>query len=209
MLPVRGLIHALGFARIPELSQVEMLASLLPERVGSPVSVATLRDLLEVSHPTTTRWLAYLKELYYVFELKPYSQSVSRSLKKEGKVYLWDPGEVDEPSARFENLIGLHLLKACHLWTDSGEGDFELWYLRNKDRQEIDFLIARDGVPWLPVEAKLNETSPSPNWRRFLPQLPCPFGVQVCLKEKVWREHIEGPRSVIVASASDFLRYLP
>ncbi len=102
-------------SRIPELSQVEMLASLLPERVGSPVSVATLRDLLEVSHPTTTRWLAYLKELYYVFELKPYSQSVSRSLKKEGKVYLWDPGEVDEPSARFENLIGLHLLKACHL----------------------------------------------------------------------------------------------
>jgi uncharacterized protein len=196
-------------SRIQELGQVEMLASLLPERVGSPVSVATLRDLLEVSHPTTTRWLSYLKELYYLFELKPYSQSVSRSLKKEGKLYLWDSGEVDNRAARFENVIALHLLKACHFWSDLGEGEFSLWYLRNKEHHEIDFLITRDGVPWLPVEAKENEIRPSANWRRFLPQLPCKIGVQVCLRPGVWQGFKEDQREVIVASASEFLRYLP
>lgn len=196
-------------SRIPELGQVEMLAALLPERVGSPVSVATLRDLLEVAHPTATRWLSYLRELYYIFELKPYSRSVSRSLKKEGKIYLWDPGEVQDRSGRFENLVALHLLRACHLWTDSGEGDFALWYLRNKDRQEIDFLITRDGTPWLPVEVKMTETTPSPNWRRFLPQLPCRLGIQVCLQAGVWRVLEEGSRTVIVASASEVLRCLP
>jgi hypothetical protein len=35
----------------------------------------------------------------------------------------------------------------------------------NKEKQEIDFLIVRDGVPWLPVEVKSGELAPSEGWK--------------------------------------------
>ena len=132
-------------SRIPELSRIEMLAALLPEKVGSLFSIASLTDFLEVSHETVKRWVLYLHELHYLFEVKPFQGSMPRSLKKEGKVYLWDCAEVPEKAPRFENLVACHLLKACDYWTDAGEGDFQLRYLRNKEKQEIDFLIVRDG----------------------------------------------------------------
>lgn len=195
--------------RIPELSRVEMLAALVPERVGSPFSTASLREELEVSHNTVKRWLLLLREVYYLFEIKPYQRRIARSLKKEGKVYLWDWAEVAGRAARFENLVAGHLLKACHYWTDTGEGAFDLHYLRNKEKQEIDFLVTRDGSPWLPVEVKLSEADPSPNWRKFLGMLPCRRALQVVLAPGHWIEHRIGHASVLVASASEALRYFP
>ncbi len=196
-------------SRIQELSQVEMLAAALPERVGSPVSISTFQSLLEVSHPTVKNWLAALRELYLTYELKPYSKRIARSLHKEGKYYMWDFGEVPALAARFENLIGSHLLKACHLWTDMGVGDFELHYLRNKEKQEIDFLVVRDREPWLPVEVKMDDPAPSRNWRRFLPHLPCRLAVQTCLRPGVRDEYREDGLRLVVMSAADLLACLP
>lgn len=194
--------------RLPELDRVELLASLIPERVGSPFSVQSVREDLEVAHDTASRWLAHLRELFYVFEVKPYHRAVQRALRKSGKLYLWDWSEVPAPGARFENLVASHLLKACDFWTDSGEGDFDLHYLRDKQQHEIDFLIARDRRPWLAVEAKSSDTTPSPAWRVFLPQVRPALAVQVVATEGHWRWHDIGTARLLVASASDLLGYL-
>jgi predicted AAA+ superfamily ATPase len=195
--------------RIPELGRIEMLAALLPERVGSLFSMASLREDLEVSFDTVRRWTALLKDLYYVYEIKPHQGAIARSIRKEGKIYMWDHGEVTAPAARFENLVANHLLKACHVWTDIGEGAFELRFLRNKEKQEIDFLIVRDRRPWLAVEVKLADVEPSPHWRRFLPALQCPRALQLVATPGVWREHAVGEAHVTVASACEALAYLP
>ena len=194
-------------SRIPELSRVEMLAALLPERVGSLFSVSSLREDLEVAHDTVSRWLGYLRELFYVFEVKPYARSIRRSLRKEGKLYLWDWSEIDVEPARFENLVASHLLKACDTWTDTGEGAFELYLLRDKEKREIDFLITRDRRPWLPVEVKLNDPTPSTAFRAFLPQLGCRFGLQIVHAPDVWATHGVGDAQVLVASAAEALGY--
>lgn len=193
-------------SRIPDLGRIEMLASLLPVRVGSLLSLVSLREELEVSYDTVKRWLQLLGELYYSFEIKPYAKRVARSLRKAGKLYLWDPGEVLDEGARFENLVASHLLKACHLWTDTGEGSFELCFLRNKQKEEIDFLIVRDGKPWLPVEARLRDTTPSPAWRRFLPQIGCQRALQLVATEGVWETREEQDVRLLVASAAEVLR---
>jgi uncharacterized protein len=195
--------------RVLELNQIEMLVSLLPERVGSFLSKAALKDDLEVGFDTIRRWLNYLKELYYLFEIKPYSQKIKQTLRKEGKSYLWDYTEITEPAIRFENLVACHLLKFCHFWTDCGHGDYELFCLRDKRKHEIDFLICENGKPWLPVEVKLNETDPSPNWMPFFKQLPCKSGVQLILKPDHWALHKNQDVSVTVVSAADFLQFLP
>lgn len=192
-------------SRIPELSQVEMLVSLLPDKIGSPLSIQSLREDLEVSHDTVSRWLKYLNELFYFFELKPWTKSIPRSLKKESKIYLYDWTEIDSPGIKFENMVASHLLKACNFWTDTGEGAFELFYLRNKEKQEIDFLIVRDKKPWLCVEAKYSDTVIDKKVAdKYTDYLGCPY-VQVVFNEDVWR----ADGDYLVASATKIFSGLP
>jgi uncharacterized protein len=192
-------------SRIPELSQIEALVSLLPERVGALFSRASLREDLEVSFDTIRRWMQYPFELYYAFEVKPFTSKIPRSLKREGKLYLWDYSEIADRAARFENLVAAHLLKACHYWTDTGEGLFELFYLRTKEKQEIDFLIVKDKKPWLPVEVKENDMRPSPSFKRFLPHLNCPLALQLIKHPNYRSQHQIGDTTLLVASASRIL----
>lgn len=192
-------------SRLPELSQIEMLMSLLPERAASQLSRSALREDLEVAHTTVTRWLNYLEALYYHFEIRPYSKNIKRSLKKEGKLHLWDYAEATQPGQRFENLVAQHLLKACHYWSDCGHGKFELRYLKNTDGAEIDLLIVKDNKAWLPVEVKLSDTNPSPHWSAFLPALGCKFALQLVNLPNYLKIERSGGQNVIVADASRFL----
>ncbi|MBM4042868.1 MAG: ATP-binding protein [Planctomycetes bacterium] len=193
-------------SRLPDLGRIEMMTALMPERVGSLFSLSSLARDLEVSVPTIKRWMAYLDQLYYVFEIKPYTRRIARSLRREGKVYLWDYAAVRGEAQRFENLVAAHLLKACHYWTDTGEGDFALFYLRTKEKQEIDFLIVRDGKPWLPVEVKHAESAPAASWARFAPILPCTRGLQL-VRQPHWETHRFGAAQVLVAGAAEALGY--
>lgn len=184
-------------SRLPELSQVEMLASLLPTKIGSPLSIQSLREDVEVAHDTVSRWMRYLNELYYFFELKPWSKSLPRSLKKEGKIYLYDWTEIENPGPRYENLLACHLKKACDFWTDTGIGKFDLFYVRTKDKLEIDFLIVRNQKPWLAVEAKLSEAQPpTPQLVKLIQRLKCPY-VQAVMSPHVW---LRDQRGVITSA---------
>lgn len=153
--------------RIHETIQVETLASLLPGKVGSPISISNLRNDLEVSFETVKRWLIALSELYYSFEIKPYSKSIARAIKKEPKIYLYDWSEVENLGSRYENLIAVHLLKACQFWEDTGEGVFELSYLRDKEKREVDFLILKNKKPWFSVECKLTGSNLDTGYQKF------------------------------------------
>jgi predicted AAA+ superfamily ATPase len=84
--------------------------------------------------------------------------------------------------ARLENLTALHLLKACHYWTDTAEGDFELYFVRDKEGREIDFLVVRDGRPFWLVECKSGDTKPSPALLHFGPMLGGPRAFQLVTK---------------------------
>ena len=195
-------------SRLPELSKIEMLISLLPERVGSPLSITSLREILEVSYDSVRRWMDYLRWLYYHFEIKPWSKNISRSLKKEGKIYLWDWSEIQNKGSRFENMVASHLLKACHNWTDTGEGNFELRYLKTKDKKEIDFLIIKDNKPFLPVECKLSDTNPTENFKYFL-NLDVPYFLQVVNKPGIMKTTMIDNKNICVCSASQIFSYLP
>lgn len=193
-------------SRIPELSQVEMLVSLLPERVGSPLSVQNLSEDLEVSHGTINRWLSYLQELYYFFRIQPWTKSVPRSLKKEPKIYLFDWTEAPDLGQKFENLIASHLQKACHYWTDTGRGNFGLHYVKNKEKQEIDFLLSLNKSPWLLIEVKMSDQHiDKPKIEKFTKYLGCPF-VQVVFPPLVRKLYSE---NILLTSATNFLAGLP
>ena len=192
--------------RSSDIGKIEMLAAILPDKVASPLSLNSLKLDIEVSHQTLQRWLGWLKELYFLFEIKPWSKKIARSLKKEGKIYLWDFSEIKEQGARFENMVAMHLLKTCNYWNDTGQGSFELFYLRNRQKQEIDFLIVRDGQPWLPVEARMGDDKPSSNWKIFLPMLQCKKALQIT-NLPVWKLYSENDMELLVADAAEALMY--
>ncbi|MGD9153371.1 MAG: ATP-binding protein [Gammaproteobacteria bacterium] len=195
-------------SRIHELSQIEMLASLLPEKAANPLSVQSLSEDLEVTYGTMRRWLTCLQELYYHYEIKPYTNSLKRSVKKMGKIYLWDWSEIENQAARFENLIASHLLKYCNYLSDTGHGNFELRFLRNKDGQEIDFILLKNKEPWLPIEVKLNQNKLSQNWKTFLKLLPCKRGLQVVNQSNIYEKITTEYGEILIISADIFLRYL-
>jgi hypothetical protein len=102
--------------------------------------------------------------------------------------------------------VACHLLKVCDYWTDTGAGDFRVFYLRDKEKRELDFLIVRDDIPWLPVEVKLTDTEPSANWKRFVGFLPCKRGLQL-VAASAWKLHSFDDTKILVAGAEEALHY--
>jgi hypothetical protein len=116
---------------------------------------------------------------------------------------------VADDGARAETLVACHLLKAVDTWTDLGIADFELRYLRDKAKREVDFLVVRDRKPWLLVEVKLSDTRLSAALRHFQDQISAPHAVQVVME--LAHEPVD-PFSAghpVVVPARSFLSQLP
>jgi len=170
--------------RVREVSLVELLVEALPARVGSPLSVKNLREDLEVAHDTAERWITILENLYVCFRIAPFGAPRIRAVKKERKLYLWDWSMVEEPGARFENLVASHLLKLCHFLEDTEGRRMELRFLRDTDGREVDFVVLRERKPLFAVEAKTGERGVSPAIRYFKERTPIPRWFQVHTGEK-------------------------
>ncbi|NOZ70152.1 MAG: ATP-binding protein [Deferribacteres bacterium] len=189
---------------IRDIGSMKLLSDILPSRVGSLLSLNAIREDLEVSFRAVSHWMDILESFYYCFRIYPYSAKKIRSLKKEPKLYLWDWSEVESEAARFENLIASHLLKLVHFIVDYEGYRAELYFLRDVDKREVDFLVTINGKPWFAVEAKLSDTGLSSPLLYFKERLSIPYIYQVVKKDKVDKRD-KGAR---VISAGRFLSAL-
>ena len=169
------------------LQKIELMMLRLPFLVGSPLSVNSLREDLNVSHKAASAWLEILERLYAIFRIPPFESNLLRAVKKEQKHYHYDWTLIKEEGARFENMIALHLLKWVY-WKQDTEGkDIELRYFRDIDGREVDFLITEDQMPVLCVECKVKEDIPTKAMHYFLNKFPnC----------KAWHITLEGDKNV-------------
>lgn len=188
------------------LAKLEMLGYLIPDRTGSPLSLNSLSRDLEVSQKTVGKWIEIYCRNYFVFKVRPYFKRLHRVLKKQCKYYLWDWSILDDKGIRFENLIALHLLKYCHYYHDVYGIDLQLFYLRDLDGREVDFLLVWDGTPWLIAECKLSPGDRMTSLRYFAEKLGVNNRFQVVLKNNI--NHIDNRTGVRVISADYFLTSL-
>ena len=165
--------------QIRDLANMKLLSDILPDRVGSLLSINSIREDIEVSHRAVSNWLNILETFYYHFRIYPYDRKSIRSIKKVPKLYLWDWSEIENPSARFENMIAAHLLKLSHYLFDYEGYKAELNFLRNVDKKELDFLVSINKKPWFAVEAKLSETDVSKSLLYYKDKLKIPYVYQV------------------------------
>lgn len=191
-----------ALTRILDKEYLYGLYALLPEMVGSPISESSLASHLELSNPTLKNYLKRLEDFYLAFKIHPYSKNIKRALLKAPKCYLYDWTRARDPGKRFENYVAVELTAKIHLWRDASEDRYALFYVRTKEKEETDFLIVKNGAPWLLLETKLSDgpiAKPHYKVQTALRGIPL---VQLCQEEGVAR--MESKASYRI-SASRFL----
>lgn len=152
---------------VSDLEALKVLTDLLPECVGSLLSINSLREDIGVAYATVRAWIFLLESLYFGFFVRPFSGKIRRMVRSEPKFYLFDILPIESLAKRQENLAALHLLKACDYWTDTAQGHFELHFLRNKDMEEVDFCVVKNGKPWMLIECKSGSLTPAKSLIKF------------------------------------------
>ncbi len=169
--------------KIHEIKKMQVLSKILIEMAGGQLNYTSLSKMIQVSDQTIKNWLIQLQSFYFCFTIQPWSKNVIRSLIKEPKVYLWDWSLLSDKGRKYENFIASHLLKAVNFWTDTGLGDYELYYLRDKQQNEVDFLITKNDQPWLMIEVKSSlKENLSKGLYHFQKQLNVPHVLQVAVE---------------------------
>jgi predicted AAA+ superfamily ATPase len=161
-----------GLERVQDLGNLERLMIRLPELVGSPLSINSLREDLQLSHKTVAKWIEIYERLYAVFRLAPFGSAKIRAVKKEQKHYHFDWTLVPDDGPRFENLVASHLLKWVHYQQDTTGRDLDLRYFRDTDGREVDFVVVERRVPLLCVESKWGDAEVDKGLRYLKARFP-------------------------------------
>ena len=167
-----------SLTNLQEIYSLEMLAILIKEQAGQLLNYSSLAKKVGVTSQTISRWIKILDRFYYCFTLRPWHKNVSRSLVKEPKVYLWDWSVIQDEGAKIENFLALHLLKFVDFFNEQGLGHYALFYLRNLEKQEVDFLITKDHQPYLMIESKASNKNISKSLLDFSDQIKPKYSFQ-------------------------------
>lgn len=158
--------------RVHDLGRLELMALRLPELVGSPLSINSLREDLQLSHKTVALWLQILERLYAIFRIAPFGAPKIRAVKKEQKHYHFDWSLVPDMSLRFENLVASALLKWVHFRQDVYGEELDLRYFRDVDGREVDFVLVDNKQPTMLIECKWNDAPVSPALKYLKTRFP-------------------------------------
>jgi uncharacterized protein len=185
-----GLIRedVMEFSRVHEVNAMRLFAQTLRQRVGAPLSLASIARDMAVAPGTLKRYLEILEALYIVFTVRPYSHHIARATLQQPKVYFFDTGLVQgDAGVRFENLVACHLLKQIHWQQDAQGRTTDLHYIRTKDGAEVDFALSEvqpndaQREPRLThlIECKLSQTKIHSALTRFAQEQPQAQAVQL------------------------------
>lgn len=198
-----------NLTQIQQVDQLQTMVILLANRSAHQLVYDNLAQEVRVSVDTVRRWVDVLRTLHLGFLVRPWFKNVSRSLRKEPKWFLRDWASIKDEGERAETFVACHLLKAVDGWTDMGLGAFELGYLRDKEKREVDFVVVRDGRPWFLVEVKYGDSTLSPSLKYYQNKIDAPFALQVVIDaDYVDADCFAKPRGPVVVPARTFLSQL-
>ncbi len=186
-------------SRVNSLRGVSLLIELLRERVGSPLNYDNLAKEIAVSPPTVKAWVELLERLYVLFLVYPYTGGLSRSTRKESKVYFYDCASAyNGEGARLENCVAAALLKYLHYLEDTTGAKGRLCYFRDREKREVDFVVEVDRrVRWI-IEVKTDDEALHKNLL-YLKERISPGESLQLVKNAVGVREIKGVRIVPLA----------
>jgi len=191
--------------RINEIQNISLLLDLLKTRVGSLIVVSNLASDLQVAPNTVKRWIEILEKMYLIFIVRPYTGNLSRAISKPFKVYFFDNADIEgEEGAIFENLVATHLYKRIQFIEDSEGYRMQLWFLRDKEGREIDFVITKDKKLINLIEAKWSDDQISRSLSYYSDKLKPKQSIQIVanLKREYTKNQLQVKKAVEYLSGS-------
>ncbi len=165
---------------IHNLSLLSLFIDALRERVSGLITLSNLAGDLQISPKTAKSWLALIERMYIAFPIYPLVKQVPRSIQKPPKVYFYDNADaVDNKGARLENLVATHLLKRLHFLEDYQGSRCGLYYIRDKDGREVDFVTTVDGKIIDLIEVKVADGEVSSSLHYYAERLKPVRAVQI------------------------------
>jgi predicted AAA+ superfamily ATPase len=140
---------------------------------GQMLNLTQLARDADVAVNTAKNWLSILQASFQVFLLQPYHTNLTKRLVKTPKLYFLDTGlcayltEWSSPETLAAGAMSGAILETyalCELlksWWYRGKKPL-LYYYRDKDQREIDFLLVQDQILY-PLEIK-KSASPKREW---------------------------------------------
>ena len=154
-------------SKIEHFSQMPSLLYGIANRIGSPLNVNSLTDLIRASEPTVRRYIELLKNLFLLYPLSSWSRNIDKKLSKASKIYFSDTAlllqslDFDEerllklPSVLgqvFENFIVMELVKQI-TWSQE---QLKLYHFRTHDQKEVDIVLESPSGNVVGIEIKLS-----------------------------------------------------
>ena len=156
-------------------------------RTAQLLNMSDIARDTDISVTTAKKWLGVLESSFQVFIVPSYHSNLTKRLVKAPKLYFFDTGlcahltgwtspetlmSGSMSGAIFENYVLLEILKSWYYQLKT----LNIYYYRDKDKKEIDFLIEQNNMLY-PIEVKLGAT-PKQEWLRQ-------FSVLKKLKKKI------------------------
>ncbi|MEK9130121.1 MAG: DUF4143 domain-containing protein, partial [Patescibacteria group bacterium] len=194
-------------SNIKNINDVGLLFSLLPSKIGSPISINNIAQDLQVAFDTVKNWLSLFDAAYLTFRISPWSKKISRAITKEQKLYLFNYPLIQDVGSRFENMVALELYRAVNNWNEKGYGNFNLHYIKNKEREEVDFLISNNNSPILIIETKNSDDQAAKSLINFQNNLNIP-AVQLVNQENIYKIYKNKNNKILITTAHHWLSSL-
>jgi uncharacterized protein len=176
-------------SNIRDISTLEILTTLLPQRVGSLFSMNSMTNDLNVTHKTIAHWMDTLEQMYFCYRIYPFQHTQLKSLRKEPKIFLWDYTGIDNLGAKYENIVANHLLKYVHYLTDVYGLTADLYFLRDKDQREVDFCVVVEGEIEFIIEVKAKKSPISTHLKYFKEKLQTNRAFQLVFEDGIDEDH--------------------
>jgi predicted AAA+ superfamily ATPase len=150
-------------ASIDKLDQVPRLMRALAQTAGQLCNYSQLGGQVGIDHKTASKYIAIFEQMYLMQRLQPWSGNRLSRLVKTPKLQFNDSGllsvllDFSDPM-RQRNLFGQLLesyvfaeLRKQITWS---EGEYGLFYYRDKDQHEVDFVIENASGDLIGIEVK-------------------------------------------------------
>lgn len=158
-----------AISSIRDLSTFRKFIALVASRIGQALNKTELSTPLGVSIPTITEWLSILEITHQIILVPPFFENFGKRLIKSPKIYFTDTGLASHLlgveserslthspfyGALFESFVASEITKAQ---LNTGKRR-ELYYFRDRQGLEVDFLIPLGNRRLALVEAKASRT---------------------------------------------------
>ena len=152
-------------AGIQKVREFTKTVRLLAGRTANMLVVSNIAQDAGVKHPTVNEWISVLERMQIVSTVEPFYNDATKRMLRTPKLFFNDVGLAarlqgwtemapllvsPNVGALFETLVYSEILKTAA----AGGYDWHVYYIRNKEKEEIDFFIHGGNQTRLILEVK-------------------------------------------------------